>query len=61
MKKVLEVSDDEIRWLLTGLDAAEVEYLLPKTKGGGLDERVRALEKKLKTLLYQPKNKKNAS
>lgn len=61
MKKILEVNDDELLWLLVGLEAAEIEYLLPKAKGGKLDERVRQLEKKLKILLYQPKDKKRAT
>lgn len=57
MKKTLEIDDEEIQWLLTGLNAADHESLLPTTKPQGikLAPKVKDLQKKLKALLYEPK------
>lgn len=57
MKKILEVNDQEIQWLLMGLDAGQHENLIPSQ--GEYRNKVLALEKRLDELLKQKKSNKN--
>jgi hypothetical protein len=54
MKKKLELNDQEIKWLLAAINAGQVENVVPSK--GEESVKVRELEKKLKTLLFQKKS-----
>ncbi len=59
VQKTLDVDNEEIQWLLAGLNAADHESLLPTVEPGKITliPKVHELKKKLRRLLSQPRKK----